>query len=104
MASYLSKIKEKDNLVFGLIWGVISVFIAGALTQILNGINAVMDFLMKIIIYGLSLPGWLGTKIPFLQGSLPIKIVLAVAIALLLAPPARFIFNLILKIFKRSPI
>lgn len=102
--SYINKMFEKKILIFAVIWSILSFFIATAVAQILEAINTIMDFLLKVIIYGISGPGLISSYIPFFGQQTFIRFGITFIIALALSPLAYRLFLAISSIMKKSPI
>lgn len=102
--TYIKKAFEKKLLIFAVVWSIISFFIATAVVQILEGINMIMDFLLKIIIYGLSSPSLAAGYIPYFGDKTISKFIITFVIALLATPIAYKIWEVVRSIMKKSPV
>ena len=97
----MNKIFEKENFIFGFVWGTLVIFLAGFLLKAIEIIQKITDILfewaLKIFIFPSLIADWLK-----LDGTL--KYALIIAFTVITAPIVRKAFDWLRGIFKKSPI
>jgi hypothetical protein len=97
----MKKIFDKENLIFGLIWGVLVIFLAGFLVKAIDIIQKVMDTLLEWALKAFVFPALLADYLKF---SGTFKYALIFVLTVLAAPLARKAFNWLRRLFKKSPV
>jgi len=95
------KFLEKENLVFGIVWGVLVIFLAGFLLKAIIVITLVMDTLLE---WGIKVFVFPSLLVDMVGVSGLLKYGLVIIITVLAAPLARKGFNWLRRVFKKSPI
>tara|TARA_Y100000310_G_scaffold108033_1_gene106508 strand:- start:1101 stop:1394 length:294 start_codon:yes stop_codon:yes gene_type:complete len=96
------KILSRDNLIFGAVWGLISLFLGKLLVNAASTLSNFMETLLNVLITVFLGPLKIVEFFKVTDTSL--KAGLIVAVAIILGPIARIIFVKIRDIFKKSPI
>lgn len=90
--TYKDEILERENVIFALVWAVISVFVSQWIVQGL-------ELLQDVISFVITFPNWLPNVLEVT--STPITLILAIGVALLLAPFVRILWEKLVHLVRR---
>lgn len=99
--TYKDDILKKENLTFGLIWAAISILVGSILIRVINIIDTIMSYILEALIYIISFPSQVSTWLKITN--VPFSIILAIIVAVVLAPTVKRVYDWIMKMFKKNP-
>jgi hypothetical protein len=100
--TYKKEIMDSKNMIFGVLWASISVFLGVYITKVIEIISMIMEYFINALSFIILFPAKVSTYINVNNFLLVLGI--AIGVAILLAPITKKLLDWIIKVIRGSPL